>query len=116
MLTMMMSIAHRLTGAALYLGTLLVAWWLVATASGENAYALYQAVAGSIIGKIILIGFTWALLHHMFGGLRHLIWDVGKGFALNQIEWMTRISLAASLLATALVWILAHLCTGGATP
>ena len=108
MLTMMMSIAHRLTGMALYLGSLLVAWWLIATASGEQAYTLYQAVAGSIVGQIILIGFTWALLHHMLGGIRHLIWDAGRGFELPWLEWMARLTLALSLLGTVLVWALVY--------
>ena len=114
MLTMMMSIAHRLTGMALYAGSLLVAWWLVATASGEEAYALYQAVAGSILGQIVLVGFTWALLHHAIGGIRHLIWDAGRGYGLRQVEWMARLTLALSVLGTALVWVLAYAYAGGA--
>jgi succinate dehydrogenase / fumarate reductase, cytochrome b subunit len=73
--TMMASIIHRITGGALYFGTLLVAWWLIAIASGEPYYATAQAVFGSIIGRIVLFGYTWALIHHMLGGLRHLMWD-----------------------------------------
>src|SRR5579871_4098332 len=79
MLTMMMSIVHRITGAALYVGTLLLAWWLLAAASGPNAYATFQAVASSFIGRVVLLGYTWALVH-MLGGIRHLIWDSGHGF------------------------------------
>ena len=75
MLTMIMSIVHRITGAALYVGTLLLAWWLLAAASGPNAYATFQAVASSFIGRVVLLGYTWALIHHMLGGIRHLIWD-----------------------------------------
>ena len=106
MLTMMMSIAHRFTGMALYLGILLAAWWMVAVASGEGAYALYQAVAGSIVGQLILIGFTWALLHHLLGGVRHLIWDSGRGFGLGQVEWMARLCLVLPPVATAVIWLL----------
>lgn len=109
MLTMMMSIVHRLTGVALYLGTLLVAWWLVATAMGADAYAFYQDIAGGLVGRVVLIGFTWALLHHMFGGIRHLIWDAGYGFDLSRVEWLARATLACSVLATALLWSLACL-------
>lgn len=109
MMTMMMSIVHRLTGVALYLGTLLVAWWLVATAVGADAYAFYQAVAGSLFGRIVLIGFTWALLHHMLGGIRHLIWDAGYGFDLPRVEWLARATLTCSVLGTVLVWSLACL-------
>ena len=109
MLTMMMSIVHRLTGVALYLGTILVAWWLVATAMGADAYAFYQDIAGGLVGRVVLIGFTWALLHHMFGGIRHLIWDAGYGFDLSRVEWLARATLACSVLATALLWSLACL-------
>src|SRR6266705_1951125 len=86
MLTMMMSIVHRLTGAALYFGTLLVAWWLLAAASGLNAYANFQGFMGSLVGRLILFGYTWALLHHMLGGIRHLIWDTGHGLEPNERE------------------------------
>src|SRR5713101_4318490 len=84
MLTMMMSIVHRITGAALYVGTLLLAWWLVSAASGPNAYAKASWFMGTIIGQIILFGYTWALIHHMFGGIRHFIWDTGHGFGATE--------------------------------
>ena len=74
--TMVMSIVHRITGGALYFGTILVAWWLIAAATGQAYFDLVNWVLGSIIGKIVLLGYTWALLHHMLGGLRHF--DVGS--------------------------------------
>ena len=67
-LTMALSIVHRATGIALYFGTLLLAWWLIAAASGPAAYANVQAFTGSIIGRLILFGYTWALLHHCSAG------------------------------------------------
>ena len=79
-LTMALSIVHRVTGMALYFGTLLLAWWLIAAASGPGAYANVQAFTGSIIGKLIVFGYTWALMHHLVSGLRHLVWDLGYGF------------------------------------
>src|SRR5215468_8728125 len=75
MLSMMMSIVHRLTGMALYAGSLLLAWWLLAATSGPGAYATFQSVASSLLGRVVLFGYTWALIHHMLGGVRHLIWD-----------------------------------------
>src|SRR5262245_32092878 len=75
MLTMVMSIVHRITGGALYFGMLLPAWWLIAAATGPNAYANVEWFMGSLIGQLVLFGYTWALLHHMLGGIRHLIWD-----------------------------------------
>src|SRR5882672_7187093 len=80
LLTMMMSIVHRVTGAALYFGMLLLAWWLIAAASGPTAYANVEWFIGSLIGRLILFGYTWALIHHMLGGIRHLIWDTLNGF------------------------------------
>ncbi len=88
MLTMMMSIVHRITGAALYFGMLLLAWWLIAAASGPNAYANVEWFMGSLIGRLILFGYTWALLHHMLGGIRHLIWDTLHGFEPAEREWL----------------------------
>jgi len=74
-LTMVMSIVHRITGAALYFGMLLLAWWLIAAASGPNAYAGFEWFMGRVLGQLLLFGYTWALIHHMLGGIRHLIWD-----------------------------------------
>src|SRR4029079_6150940 len=74
-LTMALSIIHRATGIALYFGTLLLAWWLIAAASGPAAYAYVQGFTGSIIGKLILFGYTWALLHHLCSGIRYFFWD-----------------------------------------
>src|SRR5919109_3042094 len=90
MLTMMMSIVHRITGAALYFGTLLIAWWLIAAATGQAYYDWVNWVLGSIVGKIVLLGYTWALLHHMLGGLRHLMWDLGYGYGK---EFSTKLAI-----------------------
>jgi len=105
MLTMMLSILHRVTGAALYFGTLLMAWWLLATAAGPGAYQTFMAVAGSIPGLAVLFGFTWALLHHMLGGIRHFIWDMGHGFELAEVEYLARATLFGSLALTVVLWI-----------
>src|SRR5215469_11438296 len=78
-ITMAMSIAHRVTGGALYVGSLLLIWLLVAAATGPHAYEIASAVFGSIIGRLVLFGYTLALFHHMFGGLRHFLWDTGAG-------------------------------------
>jgi succinate dehydrogenase / fumarate reductase cytochrome b subunit len=78
--TMVMSIVHRITGAGLYVGTLLLAWYLIATASGPEAHATVTWFMGSLLGRLILFGYTWALFHHMLGGLRHFVWDFSYGF------------------------------------
>jgi succinate dehydrogenase / fumarate reductase cytochrome b subunit len=112
-LTMMMSIVHRITGGALYFGMLLLAWWLLAAASGPNAYAIFQDFIGSIVGRIVLFGYTWALMQHLLGGIRHLIWDVGYGFGATEREWLARASLFGSIVLTLLIWILGYVLMGG---
>lgn len=108
MLTMMMSIAHRITGVALYAGILLVCWYLVAAASSEAAFAQAYGIIGSVFGQLILFGFTWALFHHFFGGIRHALWDTGYGMEPAEREWLAAGTLAGGLIAAILVWIAAY--------
>lgn len=112
-LTMAMSIVHRATGVALYFGTILLAWWLIATTSGPGAYATVQNFTSSWIGRIVVFGYTWALLHHMLGGIRHLIWDLGYGFGEKEREWLTVAALIGSISLTIVLWIVAY-AVGGA--
>jgi succinate dehydrogenase / fumarate reductase cytochrome b subunit len=79
--TMAMSVVHRITGCALYFGTLLLAWWLLAAATGAKYFDTANAFFGSWFGQLILLGYTWALVHHMLGGIRHFIWDTGAASA-----------------------------------
>ena len=107
-LTMLMSIVHRATGMALYAGTLLLVWWLSAAATSDSYFDLVQSVLGSWIGQLVLFGFTWSLVHHTAGGIRHLIWDTGRGFGLETVEKGARITLASSIIITVALWILAY--------
>ena len=111
-LTMMLSILHRATGVALYAGTALLAWWLLAAATGPEAYAQVQAVSSAWYGRLVLFGYTWALIHHMFGGLRHFIWDTGRGFDLKTVEVLARISAFAPPVLTLVVWVAAYMVLG----
>ncbi len=104
MLTMMMSIAHRITGAALYFGTLLLAWFLIAASIGGGAYESAAYCFNSIPGKMILFFFTWALFHHLLGGIRHIIWDTGHGFEHKQREFLAQATLAGGAVLTVIVW------------
>jgi succinate dehydrogenase / fumarate reductase cytochrome b subunit len=113
MLTMMMSIVHRITGSALYFGMLLLAWWLIAAASGANAYANVEWFMGSLIGRLVLLGYTWALLHHMLGGIRHLIWDTGHGLEPAEREMLTLATLIGSVSLTLILWVVGYLAMGG---
>ena len=107
--TMVASIVHRITGGALYFGTLLVAWWLVAAASGDDYYAWVQWAMGTFIGKLILFGYTWALFHHMLGGIRHFIWDTGNGFGPEARELLAKATIGGSIVLTILLWIVVWL-------
>jgi succinate dehydrogenase / fumarate reductase, cytochrome b subunit len=112
LLTMVMSILHRITGGALYFGTVLLAWW-VNSAQGPRGYGRFEAFAGSWIGRLILFGYTWALIHHMLGGVRHLIWDSGHGFGPNEREWLAAANLIGSIAITVILWIVGLLTVGG---
>ena len=107
--TMVMSIVHRITGAALYFGMPFVALWLVATATGPQYYDFVSIIYGSIIGRLVLLGFTWALMHHMLGGVRHLIWDTGHALDKHVTTKMAWGTLVLSLALTAIVWMIALL-------
>src|SRR5207237_7593942 len=79
-ITMAASITHRATGIALAAGLVLLAWWLLAAATGPDAYGLFVRLAGNVIGEIVLFGFLWSLAYHLLNGIRHLAWDIGYGF------------------------------------
>ena len=104
MLTMMMSIMHRITGVALYFGVLLLVWWLISAASNDHYFGIVEGFFFHWTGRLLLFGFTWALIHHGLGGLRHLLWDTGRGFDLRVVEWLARANLAGSIVLTLALW------------
>lgn len=108
MLTMALSIVHRMTGAGLYFGTPLLIYWLYAVAMGPEAYAFAMQIFGSLPGQLVLFGFTWAVVHHALGGLRHLVWDTGRGFNLITVETSARLLVAASVTITLAIWASAY--------
>ncbi|WP_370322654.1 succinate dehydrogenase, cytochrome b556 subunit [Oricola sp.] len=105
--TMMMSIVHRITGVALYVGTILVAWWLIAAASGPDYFAMVNGFFGSWFGVLVLFGYTWALIHHMLGGLRHFAWDLGYLFEKHTATKLAYATITASVALTLVIWIIA---------
>ncbi len=107
-LTMVMSGAHRVTGIGLYVGVLLMAWFLLALASDASAFAVFSGFIQSIIGQLLLFGFTWALFHHMFGGLRHALWDAGVGLDHPMREYLAQGTLAGGFALTLIVWIVGY--------
>ncbi|WP_294534835.1 succinate dehydrogenase, cytochrome b556 subunit [uncultured Rhodoblastus sp.] len=103
--TMAVSIAHRLTGIALYVGTLGLAAYLLAAAGNARSFQTASALLGSFIGQLILFGYTFALMLHAMGGIRHIIWDAGHGFdpeARDKLAWGSLVGAGA---LTVLIWI-----------
>lgn len=107
MINMVMSIVHRITGAALYFGSLLLAVWLIAAAMGPDAFDQVNALFGTLLGRLVLIGYTWALLHHMLGGIRHFIWDTGRGLDIKTADFLCWASIIVSVVLTAVIWLAA---------
>jgi succinate dehydrogenase / fumarate reductase cytochrome b subunit len=112
-LTMAMSIVHRVTGMALYFGTILLAWWLMAVASGPQAYHLFSSFIGSWIGRLLVLAYSWALIHHLLSGIRHFVWDLGYGFKPAEREGLTWAALIGGIVLTVLLWIAAYAFGGG---
>jgi succinate dehydrogenase / fumarate reductase cytochrome b subunit len=108
MLTMMMSIMHRITGMGLYFGIILLVWWLSAASVSDGYFDFVQGFFGHWFGRLLLFCFTWALIHHALGGLRHLLWDTGRGYDLKVVEWLARANLAGSIVLTLLLWIIGY--------
>ena len=92
---------------------LLMAWWLIAAASGPNAYANVEWFMGSLIGRLVLFGYTWALLHHMLGGIRHLIWDIGSRLRAGRARIAGARDHVGSITLTLMVWVVGYLAMGG---
>ncbi len=102
---MLVSILHRVTGSALtFAGLALLTWWLLAIASGAEAYEQFAEVATHPVGMFVLVGLTWAFWQHTFSGLRHLFLDMGAGYELKTNKLFAVLTIAAALFATAATW------------
>lgn len=105
-ITMVMSILHRATGVALALGSLLLVYWLVSLASGPEAYATALECLGSAPAMVVLVGASFAFFYHLCNGIRHLVWDTGRGFEISQLYASGYAAIAASIALTAGFWLL----------
>lgn len=104
-----LSILHRATGIALTVGLLVLVWWLLAAATGPEAYATAQGFIGSFIGQILMFGWSFAFFFHLCNGIRHLFWDAGYGFDLPVMNLTGQIAVGASAGLTLLSWIIAYI-------
>jgi len=104
-LTALMSIMHRITGAGLAVGTILVTAFLIAAAMGEAEYNAVMELASHPIGKVVLFLWSAALYFHMCNGIRHMFWDIGKNFTKAGSQRSNFYVLAAALALTIGTWV-----------
>ena len=103
---MLVSILHRVTGSGLAtIGAIALVWWLVAAASGADAYETFTGWATSWIGIVVAVGLSWALFQHSLSGLRHLVMDIGAGFEIRKNKFWAMMTIAGSTVLTALLWL-----------
>lgn len=103
-ITNTLSILHRVTGFGLTFGLVLFAVWLIAAACNPELYACMMDLFGSIVGKLFLFGWTVAFFYHLGNGMRHLYWDMGRGFALGEVTTSGQLILVFTLAMTIITW------------
>ena len=113
-ITSTLSFLHRLTGVALAFGAVVLANWVISATYGADSFAMAQKLLGSWwFGRPILLGMTLALFYHLGNGIRHLAWDMGKGFGLNQVRASGMFVIAFTLAMTLVTWLAAYSAAGG---
>jgi succinate dehydrogenase / fumarate reductase cytochrome b subunit len=108
-LVSLLSITHRITGVALSAGTILLAIWLGSAAYGPEAYDQVSACLASPFGLFVLFGFSAAFYYHLCNGIRHLVWDAGRGFELSTVATSNRLVILGTVVLTAVTWAYALL-------
>ena len=106
-ITMVCSILHRATGLALYGGALILMAFAVSLASGPDAYATFRGIAGSLPGKVALFLLTVSAFYHLANGVRHLVWDAGKGFQPKTADQTAFLAIGFALVAAVALWVFA---------
>ncbi len=104
-ISMTLSILHRLTGVALSGGLVILTIWLLTLSYGATAYEPVAALLGTLFGKLLLVAFSYAFFFHFCNGIRHLFWDIGKGFEMRQVVASAWSVVIASLALTLLFWM-----------
>ncbi len=108
-ITSVLSITHRACGVALAVGTLVLTWYLLAAASGPDAFAVAHGFITSLIGRLLLFGWSFALFYHLSNGIRHLAWDLGYGFELETLNRTGYAVVMSASLLTLVAWVAAYL-------
>ena len=103
-ITMATSILHRATGVAMAVGFIVFVGWLFDAASGPDVYALFLGAMDTTIGRLLLIGWSYAFFYHLLNGIRHLVWDTGRGFEKGQASASAWFVIVTSVVLTAAFW------------
>ncbi len=112
-ITSVLSILHRISGVILSVGILVLVYWLAAAAGGQESYDTAVALLGSLIGRVLLFGWTLAFFYHLLNGIRHIVWDTGHGFEIAQVERSGRIVVILAGLLTFVFWVVVLAGGGG---
>ena len=107
-MTMAMSIAHRISGIGLYVGVLLLAWFLIAASADASTFAVFSDFIESFFGRFVLFMFSWALFHHLVGGVRHIMMDAGYGLDAPLRDQMAWATLIGGFALTIVVWAIGY--------
>lgn len=107
-ITMACSILHRACIMGLYVGVVMLAGWALSLALGPDAYAAYVGLLGSVIGKLVMIGLTFALFFNIAYTIRQSFWDAGVGFALKTADLTGAAAIAFAVVATIVTWVIAN--------
>ena len=105
-ITMASSIFHRATGVALYAGALIAAGWAVSLARGPLAYNAYLSLLGNPLGKLVMFGLTVSSVFHLANGVRHMVWDAGKGFDLKVADATATAAFVFAIVASVAIWVI----------
>lgn len=105
-MTSLLSITHRISGVALVAGTLVLVCWLSAAAYSIHCFEAIRAFFNGFFGRLLLLGWTLAFYFHLLNGVRHLFWDIGKGFALPDAYRSGYLVLIGTALLTLITWML----------
>lgn len=103
-ITMLLSILHRMTGVAMAIGLILLATWLLQAANGPEEYQYFRSAMSSVIGRLLLIAWTFAFFLHLGNGVRHLVWDTGRGFEKRTANASAWFVLGFAVAMTAIYW------------
>jgi len=112
LINMVMSIFHRISGAVLYFGMFFLAWWLISVATNAKYFEFVHGLLASAAGRLVLFVFTWSLMHHALGGIRHFIWDTGRGYGLGTVNLLSWATILGSTVLTFLFWTIGYAMLG----